>query len=159
MRVQENLLNTPGGFAGCIQRTHARKRKRKADHLRAIERPNNLAADMMCYRAHPRRQRNFLAPDDVLDAHAIFVFRQRRAAANFDLAFSLSVDLAPGPWHRAHEGPSDLSDLSDLTPPNSANSRHFQWQSTSSKPISRSQSTCVCKSRRMFSASSSSRVI
>ena len=41
-----------------------------------------------------------------------------------------------------------------FTPAKSANSRHFQRQSTSSNPFSRSQSSCVSTSRRMFDSSS-----
>ena len=41
-----------------------------------------------------------------------------------------------------------------LTPPSSANSTHFQWQSTSAKPMARSQPSCVSTSRSLFDGAS-----
>jgi hypothetical protein len=43
-----------------------------------------------------------------------------------------------------------------LTPASNANSRHFQWQSTSTKPIARSQPNCVSKSSSLLEGSSCS---
>src|SRR5262249_9191229 len=43
-----------------------------------------------------------------------------------------------------------------FVPAKRASSRHFQWQSTSLKPISRSHASCVSTSRSLLEGSSSS---
>src|SRR4051812_48190266 len=72
------------------------------------------------------------------------------------MRLAIPLHAEPGlTFEQSHPSKKSEGYVPYFTPPRSASSSHFQWQSTSTKPISRSQLICVSTSNSRLDGSSS----